>query len=463
MIQKYTNIHRVFFLVVDLVMLNILYLLPLLFFDKNPKSDLRDLIILNLTSNIIWLLSSYLTAAYVIYRQVNLRILAKRTTISYVMFAILVSIFIYLANFSNTTYLIVTVVFGFGLMVFVSRLILISYVLYTRSNSKFVRKIIIIGYNETADTLIKSFASSESNLRCLGCFDDIDYSSGNIKLHYLGTIDKSFDFARQQDVAEIYCTLSPEKSPYLYELAEQAEKEFIRFRFVPDIRQFLNRKAHLDFVDELPVFSLRSEPMNYATAQLKKRFFDIIISTLVTVFLLSWLLPILAIIIKIDSKGPVFFKQRRGGKNNKDFLCIKLRTLREAKCSAGTEVQVKKGDSRLTKVGRILRKTNLDELPQFFNVLMGNMSVVGARPHMLKHDISFASIEERYIIRMLSKPGVTGWAQINGLRGEIKEKLQLSRRIEFDIWYIENWNTWLDLKIIWLTVHNMLMGDKNAY
>ncbi|MET4082560.1 putative colanic acid biosynthesis UDP-glucose lipid carrier transferase [Pedobacter sp. UYP30] len=463
MIQKYTNFHRIFFLIVDLVLLNALYLIPLLFFEKTPQSDLRDLIILNLSSNIVWLVSSYLLTVYVIYKQVNLRILIRRTILSYLIFAALLSTVIYFANFEYTTYLIAAIVLGFGLVLLVSRLILISYVLYTRSNSKFFRKIIIIGYNETADTLIKSFASSESSLRCLGCFDDIDHSSGSMRLHYLGTIDKSFDFARQNEVAEIYCTLSPEKFPYLYDLAEQAEKEFIRFRFVPDLYQFLNRKAHLDFIDELPVFSLRSEPMNYATAQLKKRFFDIIISSLITVFLLSWLLPILAVIIKIDSKGPVFFKQKRGGQNNKDFLCIKLRTLKQAPTAVGTEIQVKKGDNRLTKVGRVLRKTNLDELPQFFNVLMGNMSVVGARPHMLKHDISFATIEERYTIRMLSKPGVTGWAQINGLRGEIKENIQLKRRVEFDIWYIENWNTWLDLKIIWLTVHKMIIGDKNAY
>lgn len=463
MIQKYTNIHRVFFLITDLVMLNALYLLPLLFFEKNPRSDLRDLIILNLSSNIVWLLSSYLTAAYVIYRQVNLRILAKRTTISYLFFAVAASTFIYLANFAHTTYLMASIVLGFGLMLLVTRLILVCYVLYTRSNSKFFRKIIIIGYNETANTLITSFASSQSSLRCLGCFDDIDLLPGSTNFQYLGKIENSLDFARENDIAEIYCTLSPEKSPYLYELAERAEKEFIRFRFVPDIHQFLSRKVHLDFVDELPVFSLRSEPLNYATAQLKKRFFDIILSVLVTVFLLSWLLPILAIIIKIDSKGPVFFKQRRGGRNNKDFLCIKLRTLKQAPTTEGTEVQVKQGDNRLTKVGRILRKSNLDELPQFFNVLLGNMSVVGARPHMLKHDISFATIEEKYIIRMLSKPGVTGWAQINGLRGEIKENIQLKRRVEFDIWYIENWNTWLDLKIIWLTVHKMIIGDKNAY
>ncbi len=463
MIQKYTNIQRVFFLIADLVVLNILYLLPLLLLEKNPRSDLRDLIILNLSSNIIWLLSSYLTAGYEIYRHVNLRLMAKRTATSYFFFAVLVSTLIYLINFKSSYYLAASIVLGFGLTLLVSRLILISYVLYTRSNSNFFKKIIIIGYNETANTLVASFQSSESSLRCLGCFDDIELLSECTNLKYLGKIENSFDFAKENDIAEIYCTLSPEKSPYLYRLAEQAEKEFIRFRFVPDIHRFLSRKVHLDFVGELPVFSLRSEPLNYATAQIKKRFFDVMISSFVIVCLLSWLLPILAIIIKIDSKGPVFFKQLRGGKNNKDFLCIKLRTLKQANTTVGTEVQVKKGDNRLTKVGRILRKTNLDELPQFFNVLMGDMSVVGARPHMLKHDESFASIEERYIIRMLSKPGVTGWAQINGLRGEIKENIQLSKRVEFDIWYIEHWNILLDLKIIWLTVHNMIIGDKNAY
>ncbi|MFC4213185.1 exopolysaccharide biosynthesis polyprenyl glycosylphosphotransferase [Pedobacter lithocola] len=462
MTQRYTNIHRVFFLIMDLVTLNILFILPIFLFEKNPESDLKDLIILNLVANIIWLLSSYLLAAYVIYKQVNLRILARKTLISFGIFGSLVSVFVYLANFSNPNYLVLTIVFGFGLILLITRLTLISYVLYTRSNTKFFQKIIIIGYNETANNLINSFSSTQSNLRCLGCFDDIELDTNSTNFQYLGRIDKSLDFALGNKIAEIYCTLSPEKFPYLYELAETAEKQFIRFRFVPNIYEFLNRKAHLDFVDEIPVFSLRSEPMNYATAQLKKRIFDIVISTMVILFLLSWLLPLLAIIIKLDSQGPVFFRQQRGGKNNKGFSCIKLRTLSHV-ISSDTTVQVKQGDTRLTKVGSFLRKTNLDELPQFFNVLMGNMSVVGARPHMLQHDIRFAGLENRYIIRMLSKPGVTGWAQINGLRGEIKETLQLTKRIEHDIWYIENWDTWLDLKIIWLTIQKMVIGDKNAY
>ncbi|RZL34584.1 MAG: exopolysaccharide biosynthesis polyprenyl glycosylphosphotransferase [Pedobacter sp.] len=462
MTQRYTNIHRVFFLIMDLVTLNILFILPIFLFEKNPESDLKDLIILNLVANIIWLLSSYLLAAYVIYKQVNLRILARKTLISFGIFGSLVSVFAYLANFSNPNYLVLTIVFGFGLILLITRLTLISYVLYTRSNTKFFQKIIIIGYNETANNLINSFSSTQSNLRCLGCFDDIELDTNSTNFQYLGRIDKSLDFALENKIAEIYCTLSPEKFPYLYELAETAEKQFIRFRFVPNIYEFLNRKAHLDFVDEIPVFSLRSEPMNYATAQLKKRIFDIVISTMVILFLLSWLLPLLAIIIKLDSQGPVFFRQQRGGKNNKGFSCIKLRTLSHV-ISSDTTVQVKQGDTRLTKVGSFLRKTNLDELPQFFNVLMGNMSVVGARPHMLQHDIRFAGLENRYIIRMLSKPGVTGWAQINGLRGEIKETLQLTKRIEHDIWYIENWDTWLDLKIIWLTIQKMVIGDKNAY
>ena len=463
MTQRYTNLHRVFFLIMDLIALNSLFLLPLLLFDKNPQSDLRDLIILNLISNIVWLLSSYILAAYVIYKQVNLHILAKRTMVSYLIFAITISTFIYLANFHNPIYFTLSIVLGFGIVLLISRLLLISYVLYTRSNSKFFHKIIIIGYNETANALIQSFSSSQSNLRCLGCFDDMELKEGSSNFQYLGRIASSLDFAKAHQISEIYCTLSPEKFPYLYELAETAEKQFIRFRFVPNIYKFLNRKAHLDFVDEMPVLSLRPEPMNYATAKLKKRCFDIFMASIVILFILSWLLPILAIIIKIDSEGPVFFRQQRGGKNNRGFACIKLRTLKQSAGFEGTEVQVKHGDARLTKVGRFLRKTNLDELPQFFNVLLGNMSVVGARPHMLQHDIRFASIEDRYAIRLLSKPGVTGWAQINGLRGEIKENIQLRKRIDYDIWYIENWNTWLDLKIIWLTLRKMITGDKNAY
>ncbi|MEO5647722.1 MAG: sugar transferase, partial [Chitinophagaceae bacterium] len=182
---------------------------------------------------------------------------------------------------------------------------------------------------------------------------------------------------------------------------------------------------------------------------------------LVTILLLSWLVPLIALLIKLDSRGPVFFVQKRSGKNNKSFSCIKFRSLMVN--GNADKQQVTRNDDRFTRLGKFLRKSNLDELPQFFNVLQGNMSVVGPRPHMLKHTQDYSRILNQYMIRHFVKPGVTGWAQVHGYRGEIKEEKQLRKRIEYDIWYLENWSLWLDMRIVFLTVYTTFKGDKNAY
>jgi putative colanic acid biosynthesis UDP-glucose lipid carrier transferase len=163
----------------------------------------------------------------------------------------------------------------------------------------------------------------------------------------------------------------------------------------------------------------------------------------------------------LNSRGPVFFVQLRSGKDNKEFRCFKFRTLTVNADSDSK--QVTRDDTRFTKFGKFLRKTSLDELPQFFNVLLGNMSVVGPRPHMLKHTEDYSRLLDEYMIRHFVKPGVTGWAQVNGFRGEIKEEEQLRKRIEYDIWYLENWSLWLDVRIIFLTLYVTFKGDKNAF
>jgi putative colanic acid biosynthesis UDP-glucose lipid carrier transferase len=277
----------------------------------------------------------------------------------------------------------------------------------------------------------------------------------------LGNRKDCVPYAIENGITEIYSTLSPERHPYVYELAQTAETNMIRFKFVPDFHLFVNRNIHIDFIQDIPILSLRSEPLEDITARIQKRLFDIVFSVLVITLVLSWLLPILAILIKINSKGPIFFVQLRSGKNNHHFKCYKFRTLTVNKDADVKQVTL--NDKRLTKVGKFLRKTNLDELPQFFNVLVGNMSVAGPRPHMLRHTEDYSRILNEYMIRHFVKPGVTGWAQVNGYRGEIKKEEQLRKRIEYDIWYMENWSLWLDLRIVFLTIYVTIRGDKNAY
>ncbi len=197
-------------------------------------------------------------------------------------------------------------------------------------------------------------------------------------------------FVKQNDVTEIYSTLVPEHYPYLFELAKEAENEFVYFKFVPDYHIFVNRNIYVDFVNDIPVLSLRKEPLEDTGNRIKKRAVDIITSSLVILFILSWLIPLLAILIKLDSRGPVFFVQIRSGKSNQPFRCLKFRSLRVN--NDADSKQVSRNDNRTTRVGRIMRKTNIDELPQFFNIFLGDMSVVGPRPHMLKHTEQFCRI-----------------------------------------------------------------------
>ncbi len=192
-----------------------------------------------------------------------------------------------------------------------------------------------------------------------------------------------------------------------------------------------------------------------------KRLFDILFSLFIIVFVFSWLFPILAILIKLESRGAVFFVQTRTGLHNEHFKCYKFRSM-----YINTEAHIKqatRNDNRVTRIGAFMRKTSLDELPQFFNVLKGDMSIVGPRPHMVHHTEKFSQITDQYRKRHLFKPGITGWAQISGLRGEIKNTEAVLKRVEADIWYLKNWSFLLDIRIIFLTFWIMLKGDTNAY
>ncbi|MEO6838577.1 MAG: sugar transferase, partial [Ginsengibacter sp.] len=191
------------------------------------------------------------------------------------------------------------------------------------------------------------------------------------------------------------------------------------------------------------------------------RVLDLIVSLLVTIFFLSWLIPIIGLIILLESGRPIFFKQLRTGKNKKPFYCRKFRSMKSNKDA--DMKQATKHDSRITNFGKFLRKSSIDEFPQFINVLRGEMSLVGPRPHMLKHTTDYSNIVDDYMVRQFIKPGITGWAQINGYRGEITNPEQIKMRVNKDLWYLENWTLWLDLKILFLTVYYIFKGDKKAY
>jgi putative colanic acid biosynthesis UDP-glucose lipid carrier transferase len=239
-----------------------------------------------------------------------------------------------------------------------------------------------------------------------------------------------------------------------------AENNLIRFKILPDFRGFDNKKIKINFYDNVPVLTIRKEPLENISNRILKRLFDMLFSSLVILLIFPWVFPIIAILIKLSSKGPVFFKQLRSGRDNNAFYCYKFRSMRVN--SLADELQAKKNDPRITRIGKVLRKTSLDEMPQFFNVLIGNMSVVGPRPHMLKHTEEYSKVVNNFMVRHFVKPGITGLAQVKGFRGETTDPFLMQKRVEHDVWYIENWSILLDIKVIVLTLWSITIGDENA-
>jgi undecaprenyl-phosphate galactose phosphotransferase/putative colanic acid biosynthesis UDP-glucose lipid carrier transferase len=238
----------------------------------------------------------------------------------------------------------------------------------------------------------------------------------------------------------------------------------VRIRYIPDFQQYTKAsRVQISFYGNgnVPVLMLRKEPLEINLNRIIKNVFDFFFSLFVIIFMFSWLFPILVVIIKLNSKGPVFFVQKRTGRDNVPFNCYKFRTMYVN--DGADKVQASQNDSRVTKVGSFLRRTSIDELPQFFNVLAGKMSVVGPRPHMLLHTEQYSELIDNFLVRHYAKPGITGWAQVNGYRGETKDLSDMEGRVEHDIWYIENWSFILDLKIIWKTIADVFQGDKKAF
>ena len=232
-------------------------------------------------------------------------------------------------------------------------------------------------------------------------------------------------------------------------------------KFLPDNKNIYTKKLKFEYYDYLPILSLRDIPLHRPLNALIKRTFDILFSLLMIFGLLIWIGPILAILIRLESKGPLFFIQKRSGLDNRAFNCYKFRSM--AMNKDADKQQASKNDMRITKIGKFIRKTSIDELPQFYNVLFGNMSVVGPRPHMLKHTDEYASRVDKYMLRHFVKPGITGLAQVKGYRGEIQKESDILNRIKLDIFYIENWSFLLDIKIIVQTILNVFKGEDKAY
>ena len=270
-----------------------------------------------------------------------------------------------------------------------------------------------------------------------------------------------FSYIKAESVDEIYCSLSEIEAVDVKAITKFADNNLKVVKFVPEQNTVLNQDLKRDFYGMVPVLEFRTIPLDDSFNLALKRLFDIGFSLLVIVLILSWLTPLLALLIKIESRGPVFFSQLRKGYNYKSFTCFKFRSM--VINDKANVIQVSKADQRITKLGKIMRQTSMDELPQFFNVLIGDMSVVGPRPHMLSHTEMYANKVDKVMVRHFVKPGITGLAQVSGYRGEVETDKDIIGRVKYDIFYIENWSIFLDLKIIIQTIIKAIKGDEKAY
>ena len=257
---------------------------------------------------------------------------------------------------------------------------------------------------------------------------------------------------------EVYLCVPRKERELIEQTVRLCDHRVAKFYYLPTAEEKLNLQPIL--IDDIGVMTTYASPLEEPLNKLLKRLFDVVFSILCLIPS-ALLLPFLVWMIKRQSPGPVFFRQLRTGIDGRDFYCYKFRSMHVN--TDADRLQATKDDPRKFPFGNFMRKTNIDELPQFWNVLIGDMSIVGPRPHMLAHTEQYDKLIDKYMVRHFVKPGITGWAQVTGFRGETRELWQMEGRVERDIWYIQHWSFWLDLRIIWMTVKTIFVRDKNAY
>jgi putative colanic acid biosynthesis UDP-glucose lipid carrier transferase len=330
--------------------------------------------------------------------------------------------------------------------------------------SKWVDKpfnVAIWGFNKTSIELAAQLETNNYFSNFLGIVNDSSDEAYKTNEAFSTALTTAIHKASATNIQELYIVAKPNYIVDLNNYFELADRYCIRLKFVPDFSKISKLQFSTSNFNDFYVIKPRHEPLQDAYNRLIKRVFDIIFSSLVILLILTWLYPILALIIKRQSQGPVLFKQLRTGKKNQSFWCYKFRSMQINAISDSQQAQ--KNDVRVTPIGKFMRRTSIDEFPQFFNVLLGDMSVVGPRPHMIKHTEDYNDQIDNFMVRHFVKPGITGLAQVSGHRGEIKKVSDMKRRVKADIEYVQNWSLIKDIKICFLTVFNTLKGDEKAF
>jgi Undecaprenyl-phosphate glucose phosphotransferase len=456
--MRYSRYQKEINLAGDLAFLNIFFILGY-YFTFNGISTLihSTYFELQLFFNIAWVLSAFIVQVHDTTRTTPFEKILRRLINALGLYLILIFAFIGIKGENFYKLYILQSYFLTSLGITIFHLSFIVFIKFYRRLGYNLRNVVIVGYGELARELRKFFIfHPEHGYKFRGYFDD--YVEGQ---QITGRTKDLFDFSLENRIDEIYCCLPDMDSQQVQELIDFAEEHFIKIKIIPDFRGFPYKNVEVQLYDYIPVLKVRPQPLDDRFNQFIKRSFDFVFSALVMTLILWWLIPLISLIIKLDSKGPAFFKQKRHGKDNKPFTCYKFRTMVS---DNGTEFkQAIKNDPRITKFGRFLRKTSLDEIPQFYNVLVGDMSVIGPRPHPIKLNYDFQPQITKFMLRHSVKPGITGLAQAKGYRGETTNLVSMKNRVKLDRFYVENWSLLFDLKIILLTMNHLLRENNNAY
>lgn len=464
-ILRFNKIIKSIIITGDLCILNALFITLYYVLDTDTQrillsDSLPQLLVL---LNLVYLLCNY-SKGVVLHRRIvradHIVMRAVRNTFCHAVVFISLITLVHFGSLSTRFLIIFYTTFLVLLVLY--RLIFRHFVKIYRRKGGNRRTVALVGDGSNMVELYEEMtADPTSGFKVVGYFAEHPSDNYPKECCYLGTPQEVIPYLKKSKAEQLYCGLTSSHSKEILPIISYCENNLIHFYSVPNVRNYLKRRMHLELIGNVPVLDIRQEPLAQPENRLAKRLFDIVFSLLFLCTIFPIIFIIIGLAIKITSPRPIFFKQKRSGEENKEFWCYKFRSMRVNKDS--DKVQATLNDPRKTRLGNFMRKTSIDELPQFINVLLGDMSVVGPRPHMLKHTEEYSKLIDKYMVRHLVKPGITGWAQVTGFRGETKELWQMEGRVERDIWYLEHWTFMLDLYIIYKTVKNAVKGEKEAY
>ena len=460
---------KIWVILADFVLLNLLLYLCAEYYPRIADWTPRKLRLFAITLNVALLISHYYNSPIIHLRVISVGDIIKRI-IRLDAMTVLIA-YLIMKGISLTQTKVGTQLMEVGTVFFLVLLI-----------SRYLERMIIKHYRQKGrNTRMALFVGSDPELLNIYQRLNDDASKGykvtgyyankemadipdDVQLKQLGSLDEFMDRIRRQDGVgdcdEIYVCLSRTDGKVIREISDYCDRKVVRFYYVPVSVETLGIDLKREMLDDIEIFTTHENPLTNPVNKIIKRAFDVVVSFITLLFLLPFL-PVLWLIVKIQSPGPLFFKQMRTGLDGKEFLCYKFRSMHVN--DDADKLQATENDPRKYPFGNFMRKANIDELPQFWNVLKGDMSIVGPRPHMLAHTNQYSHLISKYMVRHFVKPGVTGWAQVTGFRGETKELWQMEGRVKRDIWYMEHWSIWLDIRIVWMTAKSIFVHDKHAY